>query len=129
MVVSEYIKLLENPNQIKKQDTLALKTILTEYPYFQSARVLYLKGLKNQESFKYNNELKITAAHTSDRTILFDFITSEVFQQEKVIENINTIKPKNEIKKAALIKEDITKEVSMVEKDLEIGKPLSFNPN
>ena len=92
MVVSEYIKLLENPNQIKKQDTLALKTILTEYPYFQSARVLYLKGLKNQESFKYNNELKITAAHTSDRTILFDFITSEVFQQEKVIENINTIK-------------------------------------
>ena len=49
------------------------------YPYFQSARVLQLKVLKNQESFKYNNELKTTAAYTSDRTVLFDFITSQCF--------------------------------------------------
>ena len=35
------------------------------------------KGLKNKESFKYNQELKTTAAYTTDRSILFDFITSE----------------------------------------------------
>ena len=32
-----------------------------------------------QDSFKYNNELKVTAAHTTDRAILFDFITAPRF--------------------------------------------------
>jgi hypothetical protein len=40
---------------------------------------LRLKGLYNQNSFKYNYALKVTAAHTSDRSVLFDFITSEAF--------------------------------------------------
>ena len=52
------------------------KLVINEYPYFQSARALYLKGLKNKGSFKYNQELKTTAAYTTDRSILFDYITS-----------------------------------------------------
>jgi hypothetical protein len=39
-----------------------------------------LKGLYNMDSFRYNTELKKTAAHTTDRSVLFDFITSEQFQ-------------------------------------------------
>jgi hypothetical protein len=39
---------------------------------------LRLKGLYNENSFKYNFALKVTA-HTNDRTVLFDFITSERF--------------------------------------------------
>ena len=61
--------------------------MVLQYPYFQAARALHLKGLFNQESFRYNYELKKTAAYTTDRTILFDFITSENFitiQQEKI---------------------------------------------
>jgi hypothetical protein len=38
-----------------------------------------VKGLYNENSFKYNFALKVTAAHTNDRTVLFDFITSERF--------------------------------------------------
>lgn len=34
----------------------------------------------NQDSFRYNTELKKTAAYTTDRSVLFDFITSEQFQ-------------------------------------------------
>ncbi len=52
---------------------------MEEFPYFQSARALYLKGLYNQNSFKYNSELKVTAAHTTDRSVLFEFITSQNF--------------------------------------------------
>jgi tetratricopeptide (TPR) repeat protein len=58
---------------------LELEGILSEFPYLQSARAIRLKGLYNQDSFRYNLELKKTAAYTTDRTILFDFITSEQF--------------------------------------------------
>ncbi|MFK2819567.1 hypothetical protein U0L90_05520 [Flavobacteriaceae sp. LMIT009] len=65
-----------------------VRNIIDEFPYFQSARAIYLKGLKDQESFKYNQELKTTAAYTTDRSILFDFITSEEFLQNEISEHI-----------------------------------------
>ncbi|MEP6931021.1 MAG: hypothetical protein ABI850_13445, partial [Flavobacterium sp.] len=67
------------PDAITEKQTEALGNVLNEFPYFQSARALRLKGLYNQNSFKYNYALKVTAAHTTDRSILFDFITSETF--------------------------------------------------
>ena len=79
MNVTEYTSLINNPNAINDIQSISLEKIVQEFPYFQSARALYLKGLYNQNSFKYNYALKITAAHTTDRSVLFDFITSETF--------------------------------------------------
>lgn len=79
MNVAEYTQLMNKPNAISELQTDALEKVLDEFPYFQSARALRLKGLYNQNSFKYNFALKVTAAHTTDRTVLFDFITSESF--------------------------------------------------
>ncbi|PCH77544.1 MAG: hypothetical protein COB98_03050 [Flavobacteriaceae bacterium] len=74
----EINSLVNNPQQISVEKTEALEAILKEYPYFQAARALHLKGLQQQKSYKYNQALKITAAHTSDRSVLFDFITTTV---------------------------------------------------
>ena len=85
MNTNDYINLLNNSKTINDKQTLVLETIVNEFPFYQSARALYLKGLYNQESFRYNYELKKTAAHTTDRSVLFDFITSDdfkIFQQE-----------------------------------------------
>ena len=82
MNIEIYKNLLSDPDLLKDEQISELKNIIGDYPYFQSARALYLKGLKNQESFKYNNELKITAAFTSDRSVLFDFITSNIIQEK-----------------------------------------------
>jgi tetratricopeptide (TPR) repeat protein len=77
--ISEYTHLINKPDAVHNQQTEVLEKIVQEFPYFQSARALYLKGLYNQNSFKYNYALKITAAHTTDRSVLFDFITSDTF--------------------------------------------------
>ena len=77
--VTEYTSLINKPDAIHDKQTEVLEKIAQEFPYFQSARALYLKGLYNQSSFKYNYALKITAAHTTDRSVLFDFITSDNF--------------------------------------------------
>ena len=75
----EFTYLLNKPNAIKDKHTLGLEKIANEFPYFQSAKALLLKGLYNQESFQYNPALRKTAAYTTDRSVLFDFITSGNF--------------------------------------------------
>jgi len=79
MNISSYNYLLNQPEEINDIQTVALEKVLDEFPFFQSARALRLKGLYNQNSYKYNFALKVTAAHSTDRSVLFDFITSESF--------------------------------------------------
>ena len=55
-----YIQILNRPELISEEVSLELKKICDKYPYFQSAQALNLKVLKNKNSFKYNNELKIS---------------------------------------------------------------------
>ncbi|GAA4298114.1 hypothetical protein [Aestuariibaculum suncheonense] len=85
---TDFTYILQHPQSITHEQTEAVKSIIDEFPYFQPARAIYLKGLKDQSSFKYNQELKITAAYTTDRSILFDFITSDVFLQNEISESI-----------------------------------------
>ena len=86
--------ILQNPDTLQEHQIDDLKQIIEEYPYFQSARALYLKALKQTNSFKYNHNLKVTAAYTSDRSVLFDFITSQEFNQNNISEYIkqNTLR-------------------------------------
>jgi len=120
MVKADYVSLLGNIVDIDQQKTSELKIITEKYPYFQSAKALYLKGLQHQGSFKYNNELKITAAYTTDRTMLFDYITSNAFNEVENTEIHNQIIEKIEDEKLPEIHQQ-------VETSLEIGKPLSFS--
>jgi len=90
MNVSDFTYLLQHPEEVLSTDqTRQLEEILIDYPYFQAARALHLKGLKNLNSFKYNNALKVAAAHTADRDILFDFITSDEFLQNSIADSIS----------------------------------------
>ena len=79
MNVTDYTYLINKPDLIHEKQTEALAKVLEEFPYFQSARAIQLKGLYNQNSYKYNAALKTTAAYTTDRSVLFDFITSDTF--------------------------------------------------
>ena len=154
MNVTDYTYLINKPDAINEKQTDALGKVLDEFPYFQSARALRLKGLYNQNSFKYNYALKVTAAHTTDRTVLFDFITSDTFvaiqkglYDKKISELLDIsvvdceiIKPEKSLepKKNTLEQSILTsiKEASEAEENtkiavekLDIGKPLDFSAN
>ncbi|MBC5835975.1 hypothetical protein G6N05_13250 [Flavobacterium sp. F372] len=157
MNTNDYINLLNNSKAINDKQTLILETIVQEFPFYQSARALYLKGLYNQESFRYNYELKKTAAHTTDRSVLFDFVTSDdfkIFQQEVYdkyqaeIQNIivadfelvqveegltvdlNAISKVNTTIRTEFVASAEPKtQNEIVEAELQIGKPLHFEKN
>ena len=114
-----FTNILENKPLISAEETLALKVVIEEFPYFQSARALYLKGLKNQDSFKYNNELKVTAAFTADRTILFNYVTS----LDADLKNKKEIQPQV----IAKISQEKLREKETDTEEMHLQKPLSFS--
>lgn len=76
--------LIATPDELSLNDLGDIQTTLEKYPYFQSLRSVFLKGLKLENSPSYNQELQRTAAHTSDRAVLFDYITSKSFIQNRI---------------------------------------------
>ena len=82
----------------------ALSEVVNQYPYFQAARALHLKALKNLDSFHYNQALKVTAAHTADREILFQYITSSDFKSTQA-EQDSLEQPTTEITEPAAQKQ------------------------
>ena len=47
MNTSEFTYLLHNPSTLNKDQVSYVAAIIEEFPYFQSARAMYLKGLKD----------------------------------------------------------------------------------
>ncbi|WP_438963784.1 hypothetical protein [Winogradskyella sp.] len=88
MQLQDLTYLLQHPEAITSSQTEALAKKIKQYPYFQPLHALYLRGLKQKDSYKYNNTLKVTAAHTTDRSVLFDYITSETFNQNEISQQI-----------------------------------------
>jgi len=134
MNLIEFSEILKNPNQISKENNDSIENIIKEFPYFQAAHVIYLSSLKKQQSFKYNNSLKKTAAYTTDRSILFDFITTEEFEIVNFISKDNEIIKEIEIVDSEIVNPKITKEVEnkteiTKNQTLPIGQPLQFNTN
>jgi len=146
--LTDYTYLLNKPDAINEKHAESLEKVMEEFPYFQSARVMRLKHLYNQDSYKYNYALKVSAAYTTDRSMLFDFITSDDFvavqkglYEKKVQElmNIHVVESeivvvnsgyvsKNPLEQSILssIQQSSPEESLAIEK-LEIGKPLEFS--
>ena len=75
-----FLALLKSPPEEYSIDQLnQLEALLGQHPYFQTAWALHLKALKPFDEVAYDRVLKRTAAHTSDREVLFEFITAEDF--------------------------------------------------
>ncbi len=110
MNTNTYTYLLANPQKITSEHLSELDMVLKKYPYFQSARALQLKGYKNSNSFLYNDALKNTAAYTTDRNILFEYITSEHFIQDEISEVIQ--QHDDSVREIHVISENITEKVS-----------------
>ena len=132
MNLIEFTDCIQTPSKITLDQTNKIENILLEYPYFQAAHFLYLNGLKNQNSFKYNNILKKTAAYTTDRAVLFDYISSKDFA---FIENEDPkdIKIKDlEIVKSSPTDKPVENEDLQLKSEtdeLQLGKPIQFDAN
>ena len=102
-----FIKILQQPENLTDKELNFIREINIEYPFFQASKVIELKYLKKVKDIKFKKHLRIAAAFTKNREVLFDFINDIQNQNEKIYFN------KNEIKK-------VLNESPIVEKDQKI---------
>ncbi len=74
MQPEQFNKLIQSPFQADERMSVQLHEVLQQFPYFQTARILYLKALHQQKSLHYESQLRITAAYAGNRKMLYHFI-------------------------------------------------------
>ncbi len=67
----QLIQFIEKPGLLKEQTIVELKEIVDEFPYFQSAQLLYTYNLFTQDNFRYARYLKTCSIYATDRSVLY----------------------------------------------------------
>ena len=98
----EFINLLKTPNELSNENLDATKTLVLEFPFCQSAEILFVLNLFKDENISFHNQLKITAAYAQSRNILRKHLGSLTTSENKPIilpdEISSSTKQKTEIK-------------------------------
>jgi hypothetical protein len=106
MKLEQFIDLVKSPVKAGEEHLSFIEKILADYPYFQTAHLLYAKALHNSGSLNYQAALKRTAVVAGDRTLLYRLIqqkpgkemapviqaelkTENTPQEEKPVSNIS----------------------------------------
>ena len=74
---TDFISYLQHPEELTSESAVNLTGLIHNFPYFQTAHLLYAKNLYHQNSIHYNDQLKIAAAYSGDRKILYNLIHSK----------------------------------------------------
>lgn len=90
MEKKKFYSLIDSVGSNNPEVSSSLQVIINSYPYFESARVLYLKDLKINQSVSFAEELNRNAALLPDRRQLF-FVLNPLTPASQ-----ETVKPKQE---------------------------------
>jgi hypothetical protein len=70
----QLLKWIENPAILDAKSLADLHQMITDYPYFQTARLLYLLNLKLLKDYRFEQELQRISAYAADRTKLREWV-------------------------------------------------------
>ena len=123
MNATEFIGYLENPSSMSESSTAQLEDLIEQFPYFQSARLLNLKGLRKYKSVEYPRALKLTAAYATDRKKLYELIMQEdLHKQIKLVEEFSGEKSTPDLKDISPLEAQILQEAVNASIKLEVSQ-------
>ncbi len=70
-------ELIEHPEKLDKDTLYELRSLLARYPYYQTARLLYVANLYLLHDMSFNEELCKAALVVPNRKILFDLVEGD----------------------------------------------------
>ena len=79
MTQQQIYEWIRRPEMLNRESLYELRTLLARYPYFQTARLLYLKNLFLLHDASFDEELRKAALYIVDRKVLFSLIEGERF--------------------------------------------------
>ena len=72
MNVSQFYSIVNNPREIDSVAIADIESLLSEYPWFQTAHLLVVKSLHARDDIRFKNRLHLAAAHLPDREKLYN---------------------------------------------------------
>jgi len=120
---NDFLSLLGSKTPVNRQVLGELSEVVNIFPYFQTAHLLLLKGLKDNSDIRFENQLRNSAIHIADREVLFNLleIAPVRFEAETIPE------PKKEPAVTEPLREEPVMEVQPVEEPV-ITEPLGEEP-
>ena len=77
MIQQRFYEWIKHPEQLDRESLYELRALLARYPYFQTARLLYLKNLFLLHDITFGEELRRAALYIADRRVLFSLVEGE----------------------------------------------------
>ena len=87
MTRDQIVRFMDNPAILTERTIGELREILDEFPYFQTAHLLYIRNLQTENNFRFGGQLKITALHATDRTMLYYLLNPGRTKEEGIVDN------------------------------------------
>jgi hypothetical protein len=92
---NDFLNMIENGESVDRQATVDVFDLVMIYPYFQSAHLLLLKGLRNNDDVKFQNQLRNSAIHIANREVLYYLLKTTPSRPAEVI-NTEKVEPASE---------------------------------
>ena len=79
MIQQRLYEWIKHPELLDRQSLYELRALIARYPYFQTARLLYLKNLYLLHDITFGEELRRAALYVTDRRMLFLLVEGEKY--------------------------------------------------
>lgn len=86
MQQQQFIDIVKQPSKIEQMHLSDLEVLISEYPFFETAHLLYTKGLHKLQSINYSKQLRKTAIVANSRAVLYELI-----HQQEIVPTPNTV--------------------------------------
>lgn len=96
------LELIKNPELFQTQDLEILNSEIKKHPYVQNIRALHLYGIHKLNPEEYQNALSTTAAYTTDKKILYQFINKNSELEKKPRTDVLELKKRSEENRAEI---------------------------
>ena len=77
---NDFLSLIGSNTPVDRQVLGELSEVVSIFPYFQTAHLLLLKGLKDNSDIRFENQLRNSAIHIADREVLFNLLENSSCQ-------------------------------------------------
>jgi len=74
MLKAQFIDIIREPRHLDSAQVAELESIVKEYPFFESAHLLYTKGLHQYNALNYTRQLRKTAIVANSRAVLYELL-------------------------------------------------------
>jgi tetratricopeptide (TPR) repeat protein len=74
---NDFLRMIENYGPADRQMIGEVSELIDIFPYFQSAYMLLLKGMRNTSDVRFENQLRTSAMHIADREVLYYYLQEE----------------------------------------------------